>query len=104
MISRKYICAILVVIAFAATGSLCAERPMMQIRVSVDDVAAMRALYAEGFDVVWVEEDFVELLTDAGGSLKVSSAKGVVKEVMDISGFGNFLDIYDSEGDAINNF
>ena len=40
---------------------------MMQIRVSVDDVAAMRALYAEGFDVVWVEEDFVELLTDASG-------------------------------------
>ncbi len=67
IISRKCVFAALVIVVFAATGSFCAEQPILQVRVSIDDDAAVRALYARGFDVVWVQEDFVELLTDAGG-------------------------------------
>jgi anti-sigma B factor antagonist len=40
----------------------------------------------------------------SGGSLKVSNATGIVKEVMDIAGFGNFIDIYNLETDALSDF
>lgn len=40
-------------------------------------------------------------LNGSGGSIKVSNAQGAVKEVMEISGFGNFLDIYDLESEAL---
>ena len=36
-----------------------------------------------------------------GGSIKICQAKGVVKEVLDISGFGSFLEIHDNESDAL---
>ena len=37
----------------------------------------------------------------SGGVIKVCSATGVVKEVMEISGFGSLLDLHDSESDAL---
>ena len=37
----------------------------------------------------------------AGGTMKVCQPNGVVKEVLDISGFASFLDIQDSEADAV---
>ena len=43
-------------------------------------------------------------LREAGGSLKMSNAKGNGKEVLEISGFGTILDIFDSESDALTNF
>jgi anti-sigma B factor antagonist len=43
-------------------------------------------------------------LTAAGGILKLCSPAGAVKEVMDISGFRNFLDLHDSESDALSTF
>ena len=36
-------------------------------------------------------------LKAAGGMMKLWGAQGVVKEIMDISGFGLLLDLYDSE-------
>ena len=43
-------------------------------------------------------------LSGTGGTLKVCNAVGVVKEVMEISGFGNLLDLYASEADALASF
>lgn len=40
----------------------------------------------------------------SGGAIKVCSATGVVKEVMEISGFGRLLDLHDSESDALASF
>jgi anti-sigma B factor antagonist len=37
----------------------------------------------------------------SGGTMKVCEPNGVVKEVLDISGFASFLDIKDSEADAV---
>jgi anti-sigma B factor antagonist len=37
----------------------------------------------------------------SGGAIKVCSATGVVKEVMEISGFGSLLDLHESESDAL---
>jgi anti-sigma B factor antagonist len=37
----------------------------------------------------------------SGGAIKVCSATGVVKEVMEISGFGSLLDLHESETDAL---
>lgn len=39
-----------------------------------------------------------------GGALKVSGAQGVVKDVLEISGFDNLLDLYEDEGQAVNAF
>ena len=39
-----------------------------------------------------------------GGELKVSGAQGVVKEVLEISGFDSLLDLYEDEGQAIGSF
>jgi anti-sigma B factor antagonist len=40
----------------------------------------------------------------SGGAIKVCNATGVVKEVMEISGFGSLLDLHDSESDALASF
>ncbi|UCC14517.1 MAG: STAS domain-containing protein [Gammaproteobacteria bacterium] len=40
----------------------------------------------------------------SGGAIKVCNATGVVKEVMEISGFGSLLDLHDSEGGALASF
>ena len=40
----------------------------------------------------------------SGGAIKVCNATGVVKEVMEISGFGSLLDLHESEGDALTSF
>ncbi len=40
-------------------------------------------------------------LKGAGGAIKVCNAGGVVKEVMEISGFGSLLDLHASEADAL---
>ena len=38
------------------------------------------------------------------GALKVSGASGMVKEVLEISGFDSLLDLYDSEEQALASF
>ena len=38
---------------------------------------------------------------EQNGGMKVCGAKGVVKEVMDISGFDTLLDLHDSEAEAL---
>lgn len=43
-------------------------------------------------------------LQGLGGALKLCGAKGVVKEVMEIAGFGELLDLHDSENDALDAF
>jgi len=43
-------------------------------------------------------------LNTAGGILKLCNPAGAVKEVMDIAGFSNFLDLHDSESDALSAF
>jgi anti-sigma B factor antagonist len=40
-------------------------------------------------------------LKGSGGAIKVCSASGVVKEVMEISGFGSLLDLHETEADAL---
>jgi anti-sigma B factor antagonist len=39
-----------------------------------------------------------------GGDLKVSGAQGVVKEVLEISGFDSLLDLYEDEEQAVGSF
>ncbi len=39
-----------------------------------------------------------------GGDLKVSGAQGVVKEVLEISGFDSLLDLYEDEGQVVGSF
>jgi anti-anti-sigma factor len=39
-----------------------------------------------------------------GGELKVSGAQGVVKEVLEISGFDSLLDLYEDEEQAVGSF
>jgi len=39
-----------------------------------------------------------------GGELKVSGAQGVVKDVLEISGFDTLLDLYEDESQAIGSF
>ncbi len=39
-----------------------------------------------------------------GGELKVSGAQGMVKEVLEISGFDSLLDLYDDEEQAVRSF
>ena len=39
-----------------------------------------------------------------GGDLKVSGAQGVVKEVLEISGFDSLLDLFDDEGQTVGSF
>ena len=36
-----------------------------------------------------------------GGTMKICQPNGVVKEVLDISGFSSFLDIHDDEAEAM---
>ena len=43
-------------------------------------------------------------LNGAGGTMKICSPSGTVKEVMEISGFSNFLDVHDSESEALSTF
>ena len=43
-------------------------------------------------------------LKGSGGAIKVCNAAGVVKEVMEISGFGSLLDLHTSEAEAIGAF
>ena len=43
-------------------------------------------------------------LTGSGGTMKLCGANGTVKEVMEISGFGDLLDLYDSEQEALSAF
>ncbi len=43
-------------------------------------------------------------LSTTGGTLKVCNPAGAVKEVMDISGFSDFLDLHDSENGALSAF
>ena len=39
-----------------------------------------------------------------GGALKVSGATGVVKDVMEVSGFDSMLDLYEDEAAAVASF
>ena len=39
-----------------------------------------------------------------GGNMKVCGARGVVKEVLEISGFDSLLDLHDDEGQALASF
>ena len=39
-----------------------------------------------------------------GGALKVSGAQGMVKEVLEISGFDSLLDLYEHEEQAVGSF
>jgi len=43
-------------------------------------------------------------IQSSGGMMKVCEPNGVVKEVLEISGFGSFLDIYDNEASAVKTF
>ena len=40
----------------------------------------------------------------SGGAIKLCNAAGVVKEVMEISGFGSLLDLHATEEDALASF
>ena len=42
-----------------------------------------------------------KLLKSSMGELKICHANGVVKEVLEVSGFNHLIDIYDEEKDAI---
>ena len=39
-----------------------------------------------------------------GGNMKVCGARGVVKEVLEISGFDSLLDMHDEEDQALSSF
>lgn len=67
MTSKALIISMMLIIAFAGSTSLCAEQPLMQVRVYADDAGAARVRHASGFDVVWAQDDYVELITDAHG-------------------------------------
>ena len=43
-------------------------------------------------------------LSGSGGTIKICNATGVVKEVMEISGFGSLLDLHGTEADALASF
>lgn len=43
-------------------------------------------------------------LASSGGTMKLCCATGIVKEVMEIAGFGRLLDLHDSEQDALSAF
>lgn len=43
-------------------------------------------------------------LTGSGGTMKLCGATGIVKEIMEISGFDTLLDLHDSEEDALSGF
>ena len=45
-----------------------------------------------------------KLLQGGRGELKICHANGVVKEVLETSGFNSLLKIYDTEKDAVNAF
>ncbi len=42
-----------------------------------------------------------KLLKSSMGEMKICHANGVVKEVLEVSGFNHLIDIYDEEKDAI---
>ena len=43
-------------------------------------------------------------LRESNGTLKVCGPKGIVLEIMDISGFDGLVDVYDSEQEALASF
>ena len=43
-------------------------------------------------------------LGSSGGTIRICNAVGVVKEVMEISGFDTLLDLHESESDALAQF
>ena len=45
-----------------------------------------------------------KLLKSSNGEMKICHANGVVKEVLETSGFDHIIDIYDHENDAIEAF
>ncbi len=45
-----------------------------------------------------------KLLKSSTGEMKICNANGVVKEVLETSGFNHIIDIYDQENDAIEAF
>ena len=45
-----------------------------------------------------------KLVKAAGGSLRLCNASGLVKEVMEISGFDSLLDMHDTEANALEAF
>ncbi len=45
-----------------------------------------------------------KLLKSSSGEMKICHANGVVKEVLETSGFDHIIDIYDHENDAIEAF
>ena len=45
-----------------------------------------------------------KLLKSSTGEMKICHANGVVKEVLETSGFNHIIDIYDNENDAIEAF
>ena len=42
-----------------------------------------------------------KLLKSSMGELKICHANGVVKEILEVSGFNHLIDIYDEEKDAV---
>ena len=45
-----------------------------------------------------------KLVRGYGGELKVSGAQGVVKDVLEITGFDSLLDLYEDEEQAVGSF
>ena len=45
-----------------------------------------------------------KLLKSSAGEMKICNANGVVKEVLETSGFNHIINIYDQENDAIEAF
>lgn len=45
-----------------------------------------------------------KILKSSNGEMKICNANGVVKEVLETSGFNHIIDIYDHENDAIEAF
>lgn len=46
----------------------------------------------------------MKLLPEPGGKMMICQAKGVVKEVLEISGFNTFIDVHDTEAAALEAF
>lgn len=46
----------------------------------------------------------MKLLPELEGRMMICQAKGVVKEVLEISGFDSFIDAHDTEADALEAF
>jgi anti-sigma B factor antagonist len=65
------------------------------------DLASLEFVSSAGLRVILRAAKHVRAYS---GELKVSGAQGVVKEVLEISGFDSLLDLYEGESQAIASF